>query len=196
MKKIISKGFTVIEILVTMAIFTVISSVVLFNYSSFNDTVALSSAEQEIAIAIRQAQAYGLNVKEAGVSTGQFNYAYGVYFDPQNNSSNYYIFVDSNNNKRYDVGSGCGSGSTECLEKLTLRNNVRISRVCDTTTCWNNKMLNVTFKRPNPDTVIYLFNIDGGVYSGPITTGKVELVSPKGRVVSITTENTGQITVQ
>jgi len=188
-------GFTLVELMVTVSIVSLLMATILFNYSTFTDNLALSSAEQEVSVAIRQAQTYGINVRESSVSSGVFDYGYGVYFDPTDNG-NYYLFVDSNGDKKYTPGNGCGSGSTECVSKFTLRNNVKISNVCDPTTCYNTKTLNITFLRPIPDANVYLFNSDGTIYSGPITTGKIELTSAKGKVARVTIENTGQIVVQ
>lgn len=188
-------GFTLIELMITLSIVTVLLTTVLFNYSTFTDNLAITSAEQEMAIAIRQAQTFGLNVREVSVSSGQFNYAFGIYFNPAT-PSDYYLFVDSNDDKKYTVGSGCGSGSTECVERFTLRNNVRITNVCDSGTCYNNKMLNITFLRPSPDARVYFMNSDGSPFSGPVVQGRIELTSQKGRVLRVSVESTGQITVE
>ena len=195
MSSIYKKGFTLIELIVTMSIVTLLMTTVLFNYGTFNDNLAISSAEQEMAVAIRQAQTYGLNVKETAASSGQFGYAYGIYFNPQS-PTDYYLFADADNNKKYDVGSGCGSGSTECIEKFSLRNGVRISNICDSATCYSTKNLNITFLRPVPDAVIYLINnSDGSTYSSSVNTGKIELTSSKGKVLKVTIESTGQVLV-
>jgi prepilin-type N-terminal cleavage/methylation domain-containing protein len=97
------KAFTLIELLVSVSIMTVILSVVLYNYGSFNDRLSLSAAAQELAVGIRQSQTYGINVKESAASSGQFGYAYGIYFSNQT-SSYYSVFVDSNNNNKFDGG--------------------------------------------------------------------------------------------
>ena len=57
-------GFTLIEMLVSIGIVSLIMAVVFFNYGTFNDDLALTSAGQELSIAVRQAQSYGLSVKE------------------------------------------------------------------------------------------------------------------------------------
>jgi len=97
------KGFTLVELLVTVSIATILMSLVLFNYGTFNDNIALSSAGQEMAIAVRQAQAYGVNVKEVKAGSGKFNSGYGIYFNPADSPSDYYIFVDTNGDKKYDA---------------------------------------------------------------------------------------------
>ena len=195
-------GFTLVELLISISIITVLLSVVLYNYGQFNDNLALSSAGQEMAIAIRQAQTYGINVREISVGTGNFTAAYGVYFNPGSNPSNYYIFADTDGNKAYNAGSGCGTGNTECVEQLTLRNGVKITSICDgTNTCppppggSSVKNMTVTYTRPNPDASINFLN-NGGQIKASSPTGKVTLTSPKLKTLTVTIESTGQVSVQ
>ena len=193
------KGFTLTELMVVIGIATVLMSVSLYDYKAFTDKLALSAAAQEMAIAIRQAQTYGLNVKEATAGGGDFTRAYGIYFstlDPYN----YYIFVDKNTvNKLYDVGSGaCGTALTECIEKVSLRNGVSISSITNTNGCAvtnNATALHVTFIRPKPDANINFTNGSGTPCSGQ-TDAKIVLTSPKGKIASTSIEITGQVYTQ
>src|SRR3989344_223528 len=192
-------GFTLVELLVSVAIVVLIMSVVLFNYTGFNDNLALASGGQELAIAIRQAQTYGLTVKEVTPGGGRFDSAYGIYFDPSSSPSAYYIFADINSNKTYDAGSGCGSGNTECVGRFDLRNGVKISGICDQNACppeVSVKMMDITFLRPNPDACIYFTNNGGQIKVGPSLTGKVVLTSPKGKTLTVRIESMGQVLVQ
>ncbi len=205
-------GFTLVEMLVSVFIITLIMATVLFNYSSFNDRLALSSAAQELAIAIRQAQTYGLTVKEAKATTGLFDKAYGIYFDSTsagNLYKDYYLFVDLNGDNKYTASGVCGAVNAECIEKVTMRNNIYISPIsvpdqvpkvtntqtgadCSTS---NQTMLTVTFLRPSPDAKINFFDSAGTLTTGPCAKGSITLRSPKGKTLIITIENTGQIYV-
>lgn len=193
------KGFTLAEIMISVAIVSVIMTTVLFGYNNFSDRLSLSSSAQEIAIAIRQAQSYGLTVKESATA-GQFTSGFGIYFDMNSDPTHYYLFVDSNANYKYDVGSGCGSGSTECVEVGTLRNNVTITNFCDATNCppaVGVKIMSVTFIRPNPDAAIYFYATPAGSsLASPSATGKVTLTSRKGVSTNVVVESTGQISIQ
>ncbi|MEQ1561483.1 MAG: type II secretion system protein [Nitrospira sp.] len=194
----LSKAFTLIEILTSVAILTVIMSVVIFNYSKFNNNIALSSAGQEITVAVRQAQVYGLSVKETSTGSGQFNTAYGIHFQPSD-PTNYYVFADKNGNSVYDVGGGCGSVNTECIEKFSLKNGVKIFDICNESSCsplpGQNK-LNILFKRPETNAIIYFGNNFGVNSSGPYQTGKIILISPNSKESTITVESTGYILTQ
>jgi prepilin-type N-terminal cleavage/methylation domain-containing protein len=199
-------GFTLIEALVSLVIISVIMSTVLFNYGVFSDNLALSSSAQEVAVTIRQAQTYGLTVREVSVGGGAFDKAYGVYFNKTEPGS-YYLFADSSGvaNKKYDVGTGvCGSITTECIEKFTLRNGVTINDVCNEATCSiTSTAMNVTFLRPNPDAKIYFTDsagtfVDKSPVVSPFTgylSGWVVLRSPKGKRLNVTIESTGQVLV-
>ncbi len=199
-------GFTLVEVMVSVSITTLIMLVVLFTYGTFNDSLALSSAGQELSIAIRKAQTYGLAVKEVSVGSGQFGSAYGIYVNSNvADSGNYYIFIDKKDlpfgdgtvgNGKYDVGNGCGSSSTECLEKFTFRNGVKISSVCDAGPCQPTGVsMQATFLRPNPDATITFIN-SSGIVVGSSLTGRIVLISPQGKTETITILNTGQISVQ
>lgn len=195
----INHGFTLVEVLVSLSIVSLIMATVLFNYSTFNNNLTLTSSGQELAISIRQAQTYGLTVKEVTPGGGQFNSAYGIYFDPTSEPSNYYIFADIDGDKKYDVGNGCRSGNTECIEKFDLRNNIKISAICDEIACppeSSVRKMNVTFLRPNPDAGIYFTNNGGQIKVGPSLTGKIILISPHGKTLTVVVESTGQVLVQ
>lgn len=212
MPKLVS-GFTLVEMLVSLSIVSLIMLTVLFNYSSFNDRLALSSAAQELAIVIRQAQTYGLTVRETKSTTRVFDKAYGIYFDSRSGSNrykSYYLFVDLDGDNAYDVGTGnCGEVTTECIEKITMRNEIRVSSIsvpsqvpavintqtgvsCSTS---NQSISTITFLRPNPDANINFYNSSWVLTTGPCTKGSIVLISPKGKRLTITIENTGQVYV-
>ena len=56
--------------------------------------------------------------------------------------------------------------------------------------------MDVVFLRPKPDALIYFTDSSGNILSGPLTTGKVVLRSPKNNTLTVTVESTGQILVQ
>lgn len=197
--KFISKSnnaFTLVEVITSLAIVGVITAVVIFNYTKFNDNISLSSAGQEIAVAIREAQIYGLSVKETSVGSGQFTSAYGIHFSV-NDPTNYVVFADTDASYTYDVGSGaCGSSTTECIEKFSLKNNISIANVCDELACppeSSVRKLNIVFLRPSPDARIYFTNNGGAIKTGPSIRARIILTSTKGLTATTTVEVTGHI---
>src|ERR1039458_4270999 len=87
----IKSGFTLIELLVTVGIFVFMTALVVANYGSFNDGTLLTSMSYDVALALRGAQSYGLNVK--GVGTVQdFSHSYGMDFNVSSPYQNQMIF--------------------------------------------------------------------------------------------------------
>ena len=187
-------GFTLIELMIVISIVGVLSLVVMFNYSTFNDRLALSSAGQEMAIAVRQAQVYGLNVRES--SSGNFTSAFGVFIDPVSSPSTYYIFADKDGNDLYDVGNGCGTALTECVEAIAIRNGVRITSINTLLGCIGNRSLHITFLRPNPDAIITFANLGGNSVCLLQPNAQIVLTSPKNSTLTVNVESTGQVLAQ
>jgi prepilin-type N-terminal cleavage/methylation domain-containing protein len=180
-----TKGFSLIELLVVLAMMSMISGVVLVSNSTFSSRMVIDNLAHSIALTIREAQTYALSVKED--PSGDFP-GYGVHFDSMT-PTQFVIFADSDGDRIYDPGSGCGSGSTECLERKILNNGMHILMVSCVPGC-TSPNLDITFTRPNPD---------ARIRSGAIDTyaqGIVTLQSSKGFTRTISVWTTGQISVQ
>lgn len=184
MKKILQKGFTILEMLAVLAIFGVMTAIVVFNYGKFSSDTILTNMGYEIALSIREAQIYGVSVRNPdGVLVGnQFSVAYGVY--AQSGANTYFLFADENKNGQFDVVS-CET-SLECVTPYTLQrgviiNNVRKSCVDDT------DGLNISFKRPNPEA-----RFDD---SDTLEMADIELLAPDGAKKYVVIRNNGQIYV-
>ena len=183
------RAFTLVELVVVLAIFTLISSVVLANHSRFNGSVLLGSLAYDIALSIREAQVYGLSVKQ--FSTGQFQIGYGIHF-ASNNLNSYALFADTNANKRYD------SSTDRILKVYTLGYSHHIKNFCGfnsggSSECSDSSSpianLDLVFFRPNPDANISSDN--PGFYS----QGKITVESDSGVERTITVASTGQVSV-
>lgn len=201
-----NKGFTVLEMIVVLSIVGLISGVILFNYRLFNQRLSLSSAAQEVAIAIRQAQTYGLSVKQTSQGSGEFDKAYGIAFDTQLNTKAYYLYVDKDGDGFYDGDDTCNPLS-ECIKKELILNAAWISGFCgidasgaSTQTCPVNsvRQMSVTFRRPNRDAFIYFFdNNSNSNRTGPYNMGQVKFItSASGPESSVKVELSGQISTQ
>lgn len=199
------------ELLVSVAIIVVITVVVLFNQRTFDDQIALSNAVSEIEIEIRQAQVYGVSVREFSPNTDEFDVAYGVSFARANNDR-YIAFADrSPQNARYDGNNSSTNctfgGSSECLNLATIQRGNVISRLCVIQSNGNPscptsgsgavRRLDVLFQRPNPDAVFTFINAGGNTIPFPNHIGAaIEITSPAGSTRMINIYKTGQISVQ
>lgn len=134
-------GFTAVELMVVIAIFTIMTGVVLANLPKFRDQSAVGLVAQQMALVARQAQIYGNNAR---AFKGENVPAYGLYFNFDGNGSNnndgindksFVVFADkissgsSGNNILDNIGiPSCGNNdvSAECLEKFTFQGGVHI----------------------------------------------------------------------
>lgn len=194
--KLFVKAFTLIEVMISVAIVSVIAAVVLFNYSTFSDNLSLSAAAQEVVLDIRRAQTYGLSVKEATAGGGQFDSAYGVRFEGGISATNFVLFVDRDRDGQYDAGGVCGTAGSECVENIVFRDGVTIASIHGNGngTPGGADSLEFTFLRPNPDAIIQFLK-NGSVVATP-TLGRVKLISKKGKTLFVAVLNTGQISIQ
>lgn len=114
-------GFTLFEVIVVIGIMTIIASLILTNYSGFNERLGVRRAAEEIASSARQTQAYGLGVKEFGAGSAIFP-GYGLYFQSALPAS-YIFFADKNGNLQYDAPD-------EKINEITITGSAQITDLC------------------------------------------------------------------
>lgn len=66
-------GFTLIEFVVVMIIFAIMSSVSLFNYNAYRNRIEFTNLAQDIALTIRQAQVYGISGTDRRIGSDSIN---------------------------------------------------------------------------------------------------------------------------
>ena len=187
-------GFTLIELIVTVGIFALVSTVVLVRNSQFDNEVLLSGVAYDVALSIRQAQNYGINVLGQG---NNFDHPYGVYFASNTGEdvTTYVLFRDLNGNYAYDPNMGEFEPG-EVLETFTLGRGFTVGRICNLAKdppCESPLVDGATilFLRPNPDAII-----NAGADGVPtITSVGIELITPRGGSRLIIVESTGQISI-
>lgn len=182
------KGFTLLEILVVIAIFGIVAAIVIFNYGKFTNDTVLTNMAYEMSLSIREAQIFGVAV--SGRSQ-DFSQPFGVVFDLSGGgeTDQYFLFVDENRNGKYDSSSN----ETVVGEPYKLQRNVKI---VDVATCTSieqcieveNDKLSITFQRPNPEPE---FNPDDGA-----SYAKITLQSPEGTKRCVMVSINGQVYVE
>lgn len=146
------KGFTIIELLVSISVLALISGIFLANYHSANRQSALNLAARQLASDIRLAQSYTMGLREFSgtVPAG----GWGMEFL---NLRNYYeMFADQNSDQTYT------SGSAELYKKIYLPQGVETGKIyCSTDSavpavCSGSGFAEgyVLFIPPNPDILI------------------------------------------
>lgn len=192
------RGFTLVELLVTIGIFMVMTSVVLAKYRSFSTNSDFANAVEGLVLSLREAQVYGVGSKTAGGTVcppapeSAFNCAYGIYLskvDGENGS--YVIFVDANKDGSYNTGE-------PVVQTVSLWNpseiwifEIAVDKIVNGIHgITNPNTLTVTFKRPNPDAII---NGDPNNTSVQITLKK-GVAQTNSSVVNVT--SAGQMWIQ
>jgi prepilin-type N-terminal cleavage/methylation domain-containing protein len=162
-------GFTLVELLVTIVIFVIVTGVVLINKNQFDSVILLKNFAYDVALSIKQAQTYGVNVRE-GVS-GAFGNAYGVYFNLNNPDGsgriNFILFNDIEGDIEGSLPDGkyngdlisCPTSNVECIQRYTMRRGMFIKEICAGTEldCEDTNELSVLFRRPSLEAEIYSF---------------------------------------
>jgi prepilin-type N-terminal cleavage/methylation domain-containing protein len=79
-----NRGLTFIELIVVVAIMGIISTVVLFRQAKFSSDILITDMAYQIALAIRQAEVFGLSSKKSdtGVDSTTFRAGFAVLFTP------------------------------------------------------------------------------------------------------------------
>lgn len=214
-QQIKEKGFTLIEMLVVVAIVAVIMTITVFNYQNANHKSILKNVAYDIALSIREIQSVGLGAKKYTTSEGanSFNTTFGVQFN--SGEEKYMLFADED-----DTGSGanncsdlitettlCSCPDGECLSEIGSAHTgivVYDSCVSDLSPSGDPDLFcisdgfvgsdytSVIFKRPNPDARIY--SSDSAGVSQLMRIFLRSKASDDAQMIKIT--NTGQISVK
>lgn len=186
-------GFTMIEILVVMGIFVVITGVTISNFPDLNNRLSLDLLAHDIALEIRKTQTYSLGFSSRpGLQDLQ---RYGVHLekDIDGKIASFKIFADTNPDERF-------SPDDQVIDTITIQSRSRINKLfkndCTQAACEEVSELDILFKRPNPDAEM---KCDGASCDcGGSLCGMVGLVviSPKNETKKILVKQTGQISVE
>ncbi len=155
------KGFTIIELLVVLAIIIIITGIVIFNIGSERQNSALLRSAQKLSLDLRRAQSFAFSSKTyrtIGVPCG-----WGLHFNGVNSTS-YIIFADlasfTNCSDRDFIRASNGS---EDFETANLESGISINSL-------SGNLSDVVFTPPDPVVVftpgqisvsIILINKDG-----------------------------------
>lgn len=171
-------GFSLIELLIVIAIFTIITTVALFDQGKLNSNVLLTNLAYDIALTVREAQSYGIGVKysnEANSASG----GYGVYinlttlgqdtvaiFHDVVGDGIYNVSDDGAFIKQYQFLNQRGNHIAElCADNIDVGNPVGTVDCDKLTTGKKTNEMSISFRRPDPEAN---FRGDGAAsFSGP-----------------------------
>ena len=175
LKKNSEQGFTLVEFIVVLVIFSIMSGTSLFNYNRYQNNIETTNIAQDIALTIRQAQVYGISA--ASETLPQINNSNDLNlvqdksirgFAINTESQEIILFEDLNRSFGYE------SQSDRIIDvRRILARNTNISAClfdfgaspipgeCSVDVASESTMVNVVFQRPYPDAFI---NFDGNSY--------------------------------
>lgn len=138
----LNAGFALIELLIAVVLFGIISTFVILAYNRVSGQLFLGTLAYDLALSFRQSQSYGVSVHQfQGGGSATFDIGYGLHFDsnPQAKSS-YAMFADANGilgNGLLDGGfggaydaTGCHVNNPECISVFKLERGNTIYKFC------------------------------------------------------------------
>ncbi len=200
----LTSGYTFIELIIVIAIFSIISSVVLFNFSDFSTNISLQNTTSDIALQIKEAQSDAIsgrlndtiNLYVDSNSLDYYKPSFGMRFEIDR-PSNFIKFTDLDKDRVY--GGDCSITNTECLKDVKINGFDSISKICvvktvDLSVCEDVGVLDISFERPFPDAIISV-NEDGFKFYEN-NSAQITLVSSKGSQRKIIINAVGNISVE
>lgn len=143
------RGFTLVELLVTIGIFVFMSALILSRYNSYNSGTLLTNAAYDVALAVKEAQTYGIGVKNSESESNQFSTGYGLFFATDSgdashspNTDSFVLFADKfdsfgkSDHVCNKTGGGVATSISECvngpefIKKYSLKNTIKIDKIC------------------------------------------------------------------
>jgi len=185
------KGFTIVELVVVIALMVVLTSTVLLRQRSFQNTVLLKNTAYELALSIRETQVYGVGVRRdpLDVVSGR----YGVHIDL--NTLAPVIYADNNENNMYESDEQRRINDFE--EPFSIVN-ICVTPVSGGEECADSTPsivgLEILFVRPDPDAYLYVVRAGGIVEE--VLKARIFVGVPSGAEVGVIISKTGQIAVQ
>jgi prepilin-type N-terminal cleavage/methylation domain-containing protein len=193
-KKIkINSGMSYIELIVVLSIFSVMSSVVMFNYGDFQARIDIKNLASDIALKIVEAQKSSLSgLLPIQIPTiSPWKPSYGIYFDLVSSNKGFIYFTDLNNNTFYE-GLDC---SEECINIIEITKNNSISSLDvfyqNDPTPLSLSDLTITFARPNSEPIIK----SSTTFTSTISYVQITILSPKGATSAIKLYSSGRVQI-
>lgn len=193
-----NRGFTLIELLLVIGILAMVMGVMVNNHSRFGGKVLLRTLAYDTALTIRQAQTYGISVRQSTTTSNQeFLAGYGVNFETVTPTS-FRMYADT-----FSDGGVFTLGSDTVIQTYNIGRGYIVSDLCVTNgplssptasdyDCATPNRIDILFRRPEPDAEIRVNQVSGTLYP----KAKIELRSPRGDIQNIIIEVSGQMSVQ
>lgn len=190
-----NRGMTYVELIVVLSIFSVVSSVAIYNYGSFQSRVDIKNVASDIALKIVEAQKSAINgVLPLSAPTDIWKPSYGIHFDISSKlgALGFLYFADFNNDSNF-TDSNC---TGECLEYITITKGNYINKIesfTDSISTTITDTLTITFKRPDSGAI---FSYEGGKSLTDVDYVQITISSPNGSIALVKIYPSGRIEVK
>lgn len=188
------RGFTLVELIVSIGIFVMMTALLVAKYGNFNQSVLLTNLAYDVALSVRTAQTYGLSVSKSDKTGGksQFQYPYGVRFSTvQGENTKVILFADTDPIVSPDF---VYTNNDSVISAYNMTRGT-ISSICagaDSTNCQVYNKIDITFKRPDPSAIICP---DEVLPCANVAYAKITLKSTDTETRSVEVWQNGQITI-
>ncbi len=184
------QGFGLVELLVSISIVVLVTSIIMARHGSHNGAVLLRSEAYDVALKAREVQ---LSAVSAVGDAGDYRNVFGLYFDTATGGF-YRTFRDADGDFYYDTGEEVGARNN-----LDQRFEIDEIRLIDGGVPTTPTSLSIVFERPNFDARFYT---SSGLVASSVNA--VQLVvrlrgttgTGVGEMRLVEISRTGQITVQ
>lgn len=185
-------GFTMVEIVVMMAIMAMISGMVLVSFGGLHEGAALNRSARELGLAIRRSQNIALSITRVDTGAGpQIPKGAGIRLTQ--GSSRYILFADQTRDNKYDTSTDPPDAKIE--EEHVFEGNVTVESLKYFDALNNpltTSVAHVVFSTPNADMFI---SDESGASLGE--TLQIVLRGPSGKVTKkVTVRISGQVSIQ
>ncbi len=205
-----SKAFTVVELIVVIGIFVLMTTITSFKYNKFIKQSQISELAHDIALTIRQMQVYGISASGKLIANENFEGTEDTFFDATSGQvrditqdrsvrgvsiygpeKKIILFEDANRNHVYD------DGTDVVIDERDIRYNVHIGFIlCDADGNCNKTesgRLDISFQRPYPDATMYF--TDGASHS-PVDHAQIMVMASGVKAKSISVNAIGNIVLE
>ncbi|MDD4531197.1 MAG: type II secretion system protein [Candidatus Pacebacteria bacterium] len=141
------KAFTLIELIVMMAIVAIFTTIIFVDYGKNNKLFALERSARKMSQDVRKVQEMAMSGFVGGVGTN----GYGIYFNTTSNTS-YRVYANMDSDMSYSQGTDTDK------ENISMESGVKICNLLVDSSSVN--PVSVSFAPPDP--INYINNVDSG----------------------------------
>lgn len=169
------RGFTLVELVVSIGIIGVITGVVIVNYRDFESTTVLKNSAYDVALGLREAQLKSISVVRG--TSGGFDYPYGVSLTPGAAYFTAFRYLSATGYPQNQgalsevVGTEMLPGTTITVVDLCVTTTLSATEVCGL------QRLDLSFRRPEFNALAFALPASGAPLDDEVIESRIILSS-------------------